>query len=66
MRNEHTLWLDAYYDTVAQTLPYNPKLPLIASQIDAYRALPDLIDQCQKTWLDLPESSRPTHYLSYV
>jgi len=69
--SEHALWLDAYHEVlgVAQTPAYdpaNPRTPLTDTQRDAYRTLVDLIDQCRKAWLAIPEPDRPLHFLSYV
>jgi hypothetical protein len=59
---EHREWVEAYLEQSRVASSGYPA-PLTKEQIDAYRTLPDLIDQCRETFKLIPVAVRPVHYL---
>ena len=60
--SEHREWVSAYLDTTRIAAAGYPN-PLTQEQKDAYSLLPDLIDECKKSYFMLPPDLRPVHYL---
>lgn len=67
---EHREWLSVWCELTAAAsggfTPQGEQLPLTDSQRDAYRAIPDVLDQLETLWALMDEAARPLHFLMAV